>query len=370
MKHSVNCNFYSYWAIFFIMFIVVACQQPSISNSDQTLGAMLTESTAVAKSVGIKATNNDKIDGMTLVAPPKPFSSNPFLKLKEIDVNWIGIIPYAYTQQGKPSVAFGSYTWQWWGETVKGATQSIKQAHANDMLVMLKPQVYIPGSWPGGMDFDSEEDWQKWESDYEKYILTFAKIASEQNVALFCIGTEFKLSSINRPEYWEKLIIKIRKLYKGKLTYAANWDEYKHIAFWDKLDFIGVDAYFPLNSDAVPAVEELVSNWYPYEKEMKRIAASFDKPILFTEYGYMSVEGCAGKTWELEADRSILKYNEQAQANAFDAMYQVFYEQDFWAGGFVWKWYPDEFAGPQRMRKDYTPQNKMGEQALSKWYAK
>jgi len=280
------------------------------------------------------------------------------------------VIPYAYTPQGNPKVSFGTSSWQWWGETVEGATESIKQAHANELLVMLKPQVYIPGSWPGGMTFKNESEWLQWETDYEKYILTFARIAAEQEVALFCIGTEFKMSSIGRPEYWESLILKIKEIYSGKLTYAANWDEYNQITFWDKLDFIGVDAYFPLTDEAVPSVESLVSFWAQYEREIKKVSDKYDRPILFTEYGYMSVEGCAGKTWVLEADRSILKYNEQAQANAFDAIYEVFFDKEYWAGGFIWKWYPGEFAGKKRMHKDYTPQNKIGEGVLAKWYKK
>ena len=376
MNRSIICLFRIYLPIFLIVITNLSCRQTVVSKdiAPNSITAIAEpELEALTGKVSEKADSAMyaiKMDGMTMVAPPKPFAENPFLKLKAIDVNWVGIIPYAYTRQGKASVSFGTSSWQWWGETAKGATESIKQAHANGLLVMLKPQVYIPGSWPGGMKYDSEQDWQNWEVDYEKYILTFAKIAAEQNVALFCIGTEFKQSSIGRPEYWVNLIDKIKSIYSGKLTYAANRDEYKQITFWNKLDYIGVDAYFPLNDDAIPSVEELVSNWYPYEKEIQNTSKAFDRPILFTEYGYMSVEGCAGKTWILEADRSILKYNEQAQANAFDAVYEVFYEKDYWAGGFIWKWYPGEFAGPQRMHKDYTPQNKLGEQTLAKWYAK
>jgi hypothetical protein len=37
---------------------------------------------------------------------------------------------------------------------------------------------------------------------------------------------------MNRPKYWQELILEIRKVYKGKLTYAANWDEFKRVPFW------------------------------------------------------------------------------------------------------------------------------------------
>jgi hypothetical protein len=42
----------------------------------------------------------------------------------------------------------------------------------------------------------------------------------------------------------------IRKIYTGKLTYAANWDDFDKVPFWKELDYIGIDAYFPLSDAA------------------------------------------------------------------------------------------------------------------------
>ena len=312
--------------------------------------------------------DESKIDGMTLVAPPSQFKQDPMPALRAVNVEWIAVVPYAYTRLGDPNVHFGQSTQQWWGETPDGAVETIKLGQKSELGIMLKPQVYVPGSWTGGIDYENEADWQAWEAAYEKYIMTFAEIAAAQDVPLLCIGTEFKVSTIERPDYWIGLIEKIKSVYKGKLTYAANWDEYPHITWWDKVDYIGVDAYFPLSTEAIPKVSDLVQAWQPYAKEMKMHSKKFNTPILFTEFGYMSVEGCAGKTWELEKNRSVLIYNEQAQANAFEALHQVFYPQNYWAGGFIWKWYPNEFAGRGRMSKDYTPQNKLGQTVLSNWY--
>ena len=56
-----------------------------------------------------------------------------------------------------------------------------------------------------------------------------------------------------------------RAVYKGKLTYAANWDgEFEEVAFWDALDVIGVQAYFPLTEERVPSVTKLTQAWAPY----------------------------------------------------------------------------------------------------------
>lgn len=343
----------SVYALFFLVFLGNAgCQKPILDPNEQIFNAQ------------------DKIDGMTLVAPPKPFPSDPMQALVKEHVNWIAVIPYAYSRVGKTAVSFGLSSWQWWGEKPEGARETIKQGQKAGLQILLKPQVYVPGSWTGGIDFDNDEDWVAWEAEYTKYIMTYAKMAQELNVPLLCIGTEFKVSSISRSKYWVGLIKKIRTVYDGKLTYAANWDEYPHITWWDKLDYIGVDAYFPLSQSAIPSVEELVQAWQPISKELNTFSKKINRPVLFTEYGYMSVEGCAGRTWELEKNRAVLTYNEQAQANAFEALYQVFWPTSFWAGGFVWKWYPNEFSSPQRMKKDYTPQNKLGISTLSSWYSK
>lgn len=352
MKYS-RPPIFNFYALFLcIMLGNVSCQKPMLEQEMSAFNI------------------STKMDGMTVVAPPKEFPSDPMAAIKAINADWIGVIPYAFTEEGKPAVQFGTTDWQWWGETPEGATKTIQLGHEAAMKVMLKPQVYVPGSWTGAINFESDEAWKLWEADYEKYIMTFAEIAEQQNAELFCIGTEFKMSSINRPQFWEELIKKIRAVYTGQLTYAANWDEYPQITWWDQVDYIGVDAYFPLSDEAIPTKTDLVQLWQPFEIQMSEVSKKFARPILFTEFGYMSVEGCAGKTWELEADRSILVYNEQAQANAFDALYEVFWSKPYWAGGFIWKWYPNEFAGEKRMYKDYTPQNKLGAATLSKWYQK
>jgi hypothetical protein len=60
---------------------------------------------------------------------------------------------------------------------------------------------------------------------------------------LFCFGTELGIQSQKRLQYWAQLIVK-KKNIKGKLTYAANWDDFDK-PFWNELDYIGIDAYFP-----------------------------------------------------------------------------------------------------------------------------
>ena len=99
-------------------------------------------------------------------------------------------------------------------------------------------------------------------------------------------------------------------------------------------------------------------------KELRNYSKNLNVPILFTEYGYLSVDGCAGNTWELEKKVHSLNINEQAQANAIEALYTVFWKEEFWAGGFMWKWFPNNMGHEGYFDRDYTPQGKEAESVV------
>jgi len=314
----------------------------------------------------------EKMKGITLVAPPRPFNENPMTPMTEVGADWVAVIPYGFCSGEKTKVHFNT-TRQWWGERPIGAKETIRLAKEQNMKVLLKPQIWMHDGWIGSLDFDSDENWKKWEDSYTDYILTFAKIADTMDVELFCIGTEVKVSVQKREAYWRGLIKEVRKVYKGKITYAANWDEYPDVPFWDDIDIIGVDTYFPLSDSKTPTVEELIKAWKPILKKLRRFYKKTGKPIAFTEYGYMSIDGCAYKNWEIENKRMQIPVNQQAQANAIDALFEVFWKEEWWAGGFLWKWYSDYKGDGQGRRAkfravDYTPQGKIAEDVLRKWF--
>ena len=311
-----------------------------------------------------------RIKGISLVAPPKPFKENPAHSIRSVNAEWIAVIPYAYTPLNKPEVKYGDNSWQWWGETEQGARKTIVIAKENKLKVMLKPQVYIHKGWTGSLDFANPLDWEQWESQYSGYLLRMASLAEELKVELFCIGTEFNLSAQKRPAFWFDLIAQVKKIYKGKICYSANWDDYALVPFWDELDYIGISAYFPLSNESEPDTATLKSAWTPYLESLAQFADKHHKQILFTEYGYLTVSGCAGKTWELEKNIRTLSLNEEAQAVAYHALFSSWWDKDFWAGGFVWKWFPDGEGHEGYPEKDYTPQGKKAEEVLRTWYAR
>ncbi len=307
------------------------------------------------------------IDGLTLVAPPRPFGDDPMAPIRKINASWIAVIPYGFTPPSQPLVHYNSSR-QWWGEKPEGIEVTIELAKAAGLKVMLKPQVWSHGWWTGDYYFDTEEDWRKWEQGYSRYIRQFAQMAQDLKVDLFCVGTEFKWSVVNRPKYWKKLIAEIRDLYDGPLTYAANWDNYQMVPFWDDLDYIGINAYFPLIEDHTPSIEALGHAWQRHVREMRSFYNKLNLPIIFTEYGYLSVDGCAHNTWELEEKINQLSINQKAQANAIDALYRNFVDEPYWVGGFLWKWFPNMEGHEGYPQKDYTPQGKLAEEVLQRWF--
>ena len=232
---------------------------------------------------------------------------------------------------------------------------------------MLKPQVWLRhGTYTGELDFETTREWAKWEDCYAKYILHFAQLADSLNVEIFCIGTELKTSVEKRPEYWNNLIQKVRDVYHGKLTYAANWDDYDDVPFWSEIDYVGIDAYFPLSANKHPDLRELKSKWNDWIGEIKSNVTAFGKPVLFTEAGYRSAEYACKEPWVVER---AAKTSTETQKQAYQALFETVWQEDWMAGMFLWKW----FANDDRITQDnndFSPQNKPAEEVISDYYAR
>lgn len=107
--------------------------------------------------------------------------------------------------------------------------------------------------------------------------------------------------------HWVRLILETRRIYKGQLSYAANFDNYHEVDFWPHLDFLGVNAYFPLRE-----VNETFSNdtemQSAFRESWKEIFGTINdfkdenglsgKPIVFTELGYIYRENSAVAPWK------------------------------------------------------------------------
>lgn len=311
---------------------------------------------------------NYKMNGVSFVASRNPVGQDHIDPVVEVQANYASIMPFGFIRSlNNPEIIYNTER-QWFGETYEGAAQYIDMLHKNNIKVMLKPQIWIwRGEFTGYLKMNSEEHWKELEVSYSKFILEYASLAQSTKVDVFCIGTELEQFIVHRPKFWEKLISDIKKVYKGKLTYAANWDEYKRVPFWDQLDFIGVDAYFPISESATPSISEAREGWQRWKEELQRVSDANNRNILFTEYGYRSVDFSGKEPWQTSRDEKNV--NLDAQANLLTALYEEVWNESWFAGGYIWKWFIDhEMAGGEDNDR-FTPQNKPAGMVVQYYYS-
>lgn len=304
-----------------------------------------------------------KINGVSFVASGDRVTQKNISPVVNLNANYAAVMPFGYLKSlNHPTVIYDADR-QWFGESITGVKQYITELHKHNVQVMLKPQIWVSkGEFTGNISMTSEDDWAEMESTYEDFILKFVKVAAEENVKIFCIGTELEQFVKYRPGFWQSLIRKIRTIYKGKLTYAANWDEYPKTTFWGEVDFIGVDGYFPLSKEKTPTYKTLKSGWVKHKVLLKKHADSLNMRILFTEYGYRSVDYAAAKPWDI--DYSKTNVNLDAQKIATQVLFDELWKEDWFAGGFVWKWFIDYQKSGGIGNPRFTPQNKPAEDVI------
>lgn len=311
----------------------------------------------------IKTTSGFSIKGVGLVATVNEIGSNEFAGIKNINANAVAIMPYAFCSTDRPSVIYNSNK-QWWGETDKGVITCIQIARQNNLSVMIKPHLWIQdGVYTGLFELPDEESWKLWENSYLDYISHFAKIADSTHVELFCIGTELGNTIALRPLFWNRLIDTVKKIFQGQITYAANWDDYDKVPFWKQLNFVGIDAYFPLVNDITPSTESVAEAWDKYLSALEKTSYENNLRVLFTEYGYRNADACTAEPWKEDGSSA----NNIAQANAYEGFYESFANKNWFAGGFVWKWYGENYSWGMN-KIDFTPQGKPAEDVIKRWY--
>lgn len=309
-----------------------------------------------------------KINGVSYVASRDTITIKHLQPVINVNANFAAIMPFGFIRDLEHPEIIHNTERQWFGETRAGAKQYIDELRKLNIKIMIKPQIWVwRGEFTGFIEMKDEETWKSLEDSYSKFILEYAELAEETKVDIFCIGTELERFIDNRPEYWFLLIKEIKKIYKGKLTYAANWNEFNRTPFWGELNYIGIDAYFPISQSKTPTVEECLKGWKKYKQEIKRIHDKFQKPILFTEYGYRSVDYSGKQPWV--SDRSMDQVNLEAQVNTTQALFETFWNEDWFAGGFIWKWFHkhDEVGGNDNFM--FTPQNKPVEALIKQQYS-
>ncbi len=252
-------------------------------------------------------------------------------------------------------------------ETDDVVRKEIQQAQAQGFKIQLKPHLWmLDGSWRGQIDPGSAEAWSRFWTAYERFILHYADIAAEMNVQMLVVGVELDQTVDTHADRWRGLIREVRRRYRGQLVYAANWDAYHRVPFWDQLDFIGVQFYPPLADAPGADLATMQRRLDAALDALGRAAQRFGRPVLLTEVGYRAVRGTAVNPHQWP-DPNARHVDDRAQARAYRVLFRGLHDRPFVEGVFLWKWYTDEVGdeGPA----GFSPRGKPAAELIKQAFA-
>lgn len=265
--------------------------------------------------------------------------------LKSNRVEWLTFVPFITQEDFQKPLLGRRGTRRDSSSRFKQLRKSVAASQRLGYHLMLKPHVWLTnppaGIWRSMIEMTSQEDWDLWFENYGQQMLDYATLAEELKMEMFCVGAELHTTVLKQPEKWRMLITQIKKVYSGKLTYAANWsDNLAEIPFWDQVDYIGIQAYYPIADQENPELKELEEAWRSHGEKLKKVSQKFEKPILFTEIGYKSTSNAGMEPWEWNSmgNRFYRRISHKTQALCYEAFFNTVWKEPWFVGAFIWEW--------------------------------
>jgi hypothetical protein len=278
---------------------------------------------------------------------------------------WISITPFARIYDLDSTALQMDFEAPY--ETNREAVRTmIAQAHRRGLKVLLIPHLWVDhgDGWRGEIDPGSPEGWEAYQASYRAMILAWARDAADAGADAFSIGVECKSWSYRFGGFWDGLIAEIRSFYPGYLTYSANWDEAEDVVFWEGLDFIGVNAFYPLSDHPRATYAEYVASAERVRDGLADLSAVVERPVLFVEVGYTNRVDAAFEPWLWPEWVDEVVLDEVEQARALEAVLTTFGREEWFAGWFVWRYYADLDDASQEAWWGFSPHAKRSERTL------
>lgn len=295
-------------------------------------------------------------------------ASQSMQQMKGLGANAIAIVPYSFMQDARSPSPL-PFMLRAGSETDEGVARDAAIARQLGIKTVLKPQIWLGGaSWPGDVDMQNETDWKQFFDYYYRWMRHYALLAEMNDMDMLCIGVEFAKATLQREQDWRALIRKLRGLYSGPLTYSANWgSEFENLQFWDALDYIGLNCYYPLSEHAAPADEELSAAFQRVLHLAGRVSRQYGKPLLFTEIGFTSTP----TPWITpHKDRDGSPYNGEAQERCYRIVMENLRAETDWCKGILWWKFPTYLSHGGPGNTGFTPNGKPAEAAVREGFGR
>ncbi|MEM6454452.1 MAG: hypothetical protein AAF772_05100 [Acidobacteriota bacterium] len=256
--------------------------------------------------------------------------------LKPLGVDWVTVHPYGWVRRDG-SVRFRP------ADEVPWMQGAIDHVRASGMGLFWKPHLGYWGSfeWRGTIEFDDERTWQYFFDQYTAWIVDQAKLAARNDVPLFSVGLEYT-KTLHREDDWRRVIAAVRAVYPGLLTYSAHWEYLDQIAWWDALDWIGVQYYVPLvdyHDRRLPDRDTIRAAWAAPMAKLERMSkAHGGKPVVLTEIGYDLGPEAAREPWRVASRDNAA--NRALRRRLMEVAIEETADRSWLRGMFWWKWIP------------------------------
>jgi hypothetical protein len=184
--------------------------------------------------------------------------------------------------------------------------RTFRQAREQGLRMMFFPTINLRDEaanatwWRGNIE---PRDWELWWRNYTAFNVRLARLAQEEGVEWYSVGTEME-STHRFPERWRELIRAVRQVFKGRITYSINFDAHDAFTFGDGLDVIGINTYDPIaKHDPRPTDDQIRDAWWWIVYKARTLEARFRRPVMITEVGYPSVAMAHAGPWDFRTSQ-------------------------------------------------------------------
>ena len=298
-----------------------------------------------------------------------PYSAALLDHLVDMGVTWVSLTPFGRIWSLSSTDIQMDFEAPYEDNRV-AVRRMIAQARERGLRVLLIPHLWVETTgWRGEIDPGSPEGWRAYQASYRDFLLRWARDAAEAGADAFSLGVECKSWSGLFPAFWTELIRDVRAVFPGLLTYSANWDEVENVVFWEQLDFIGVNAFYPLADANGASDEQYLEGALRRASDVAALAEAIERPVLFVEVGYTTRADAAVEPWLWPDGMEGVVIDEREQARALEAMFRAFLGERWFAGFFVWRYYANLDDVSQEARWGFSPHAKQAEQVLRDAFA-
>ena len=282
-----------------------------------------------------------------------------------LGANWVSLTPYGRIYDLRPTGV--SHDFETPFEANREAVlRMVDQAHAAGLRVLLVPHLWVEtGAWRGEIDPGDDAAWDRWAREYRAFVMEWARVARDGSVDMLAVGIELRtwVTTRHAPSF-AAIIGDVRRVYPGLLTYACNWDDADDTVILGDLDVIGINAFYPLHWENGATWQQLQEGGQRAATQARELAERWDKPVLFTEFGYTSRRDCAIRPWEWPEHLKQVTLDERAQADAYFALLSPLIDEPWFAGFFVWRMVTDFEDVTQEAEWGFAPRGKLAELVL------